>query len=110
MTIDVSPEVGAALAAGGPVVALESTLLCHGIPSPRNRELAAEIEDAVRAAGAIPATVAVLDGRIKVGLAAAELERLLAATEVAKCSTRDLPRLVASGAAGAAPPAVPRFM
>ena len=101
MTIDASPEVGAALAAGGPVVALESTLLCHGIPSPRNRELAAEFEDAVRAAGAMPATVAVLDGRIKVGLTTAELERLLGATEVAKCSTRDLPRIVASGALGA---------
>ena len=101
MTIDVSPEVGAALAAGGAVVALESTLLCHGIPSPRNRELAAEIDDAVRAVGAMPATVAVLDGRIKVGLTAAEVERLLGATEVAKCSTRDLPRILASGGLGA---------
>src|SRR5918996_4686245 len=103
MTIDVSHQVGAALAARGAVVALESTLLCHGIPSPRNRELAAEIDDAVRAAGAVPATVAVIDGRIKVGLMAAELERLLEAPEVAKCSTRDLPRIVASGALGAAP-------
>ena len=58
MTIDVSPAVAPAVAAGDPVVALESTLLCHGIPRPLNRELAAEIEDAVRAAGAVPATVA----------------------------------------------------
>jgi pseudouridylate synthase len=101
MTIDVSPVVGAALAAGGPVVALESTVLCHGIPTPRNRELAAEIDDVVRAAGAVPATVALIDGRIKVGLTAAELERLLGATEVAKCSTRDLPRILASGGLGA---------
>jgi pseudouridine-5'-phosphate glycosidase len=101
MTIDVSPAVTAALATGDPVVALESTLLCHGIPHPRNRELAAEMEDSVRAAGAVPATVALLDGRIKVGLSAAELERLLAAPEVAKCSTRDLPLIVASGGLGA---------
>jgi pseudouridine-5'-phosphate glycosidase len=101
MTIDVSPEVGAALAAGGPVVALESTLLCHGIPTPRNRELAAEIDDAVRAAGAVPATVAVIEGAIRVGLTAAQLERLLGAPEVAKCSTRDLPRIVAGGGLGA---------
>ena len=101
LTIDVSPEVAAALAAGGPAVALESTLLCHGIPTPRNRELAVEIEQAVRAAGAVPATVAVLDGRIRVGLTAAELERLLDAPGVAKCSTRDLPRIVASRVLGA---------
>ena len=101
MTIDVSPAVSAALATGGPVVALESTLLCHGIASPRNRTLAAEIEEAVRAAGAVPATVAVMEGRIRVGLTAAELERLLNAPAVAKCSTRDLPRVVAGGGLGA---------
>jgi pseudouridylate synthase len=101
MTIDVSPEVGAALAAGGPVVALESTLLCHGIPTPRNRELAAEIEDAVRTAGAVPATVAVIEGAIRVGLTAAQLEHLLGAPEVAKCSTRDLPRIITGGGLGA---------
>jgi pseudouridine-5'-phosphate glycosidase len=78
MTIDVSPAVADALAAGRPVVALETTILCHGIPRPRNRELAAAIEDAVRAAGAIPATTAVIDGRIRIGLATAELEQLLA--------------------------------
>jgi pseudouridine-5'-phosphate glycosidase len=101
MTIDVSPEVGAALAVGDPVVALESTLLCHGIPRPRNRELAAEIEQAVREAGALPATVAVLDGRIRVGLTGTQLERLLDASAVAKCSTRDLPLVLASGGLGA---------
>lgn len=101
MSIDVCPAVGAALAAGRPVVALESTLLCHGIPRTRNRELAADIEGAVRAAGAVPATVAVIDGRIKAGLTQAELERLLSAPDVAKCSTRDLPRILASGTLGA---------
>ena len=68
MSIDVDPARRRGLGRGPPVVALESTLLCHGIPAPRNRELAAEIEDAVRAAGAVPATVAVIDGRIKAGL------------------------------------------
>ena len=101
MTIDVSPQVGAALVAGRPVVALESTLLRHGIPTPRNRELAVEIEQVVRTGGAVPATVAVIDGRVKVGLTLAELERLLGATEVAKCSTRDLPGIVANGGLGA---------
>jgi pseudouridylate synthase len=110
MSIDLDPALGEALAAGQPVVALESTLLCHGIPAPRNRELAAEIEDAVRAAGAAPATVAVIDGRIKTGLTPAELERLLAAPEVAKCSTRELPGVVASGALGATTIAATAFV
>jgi pseudouridylate synthase len=110
MTIDVSPAVGAALAAGDPVVALESTLLCHGIPKPHHRELAAEIDDAVRAAGAVPATVAVIEGRIRIGLAATELERLLSAPAVAKCSTRDLPRIVASGGLGATTIAATAFV
>jgi pseudouridine-5'-phosphate glycosidase len=110
MTIEVSPAVDAALAAGGPVVALESTILCHGIPSPRNRELAAEIEAAVRAAGAVPAVVALMSGRVKVGLATAELEHLLGAPEVAKCSTRDLPRIVAGGGLGATTVAATAFV
>jgi pseudouridylate synthase len=101
MSIDLDPALREALAAGRPAVALESTLLCHGIPAPRNRALAVEIEDAARAAGALPATVAVIDGRIKAGLTPAELERLLAAPEVAKCSTRDLPRILSGGALGA---------
>jgi pseudouridine-5'-phosphate glycosidase len=108
--IDIDPAVGDALAAGAPVVALESTLLCHGIPRPRNRDLACEIENAVRAAGAIPATIAVDDGKIKVGLGKAELERLLAAPEVAKCSTRDLPRALTSGATGATTVAATAFV
>jgi pseudouridylate synthase len=110
MTIDVSPTVAEALAAGQPAVALESTILCHGIPKPRNQELAAEIAEAVRAAGAIPATTAVIDGRIKVGLTPAELERLLTAAEVAKCSTRDLPRTLISGGLGATTVAATMFV
>jgi pseudouridine-5'-phosphate glycosidase len=110
MSIDVCPTVGDALAAGRPVVALESTLLCHGIPRPRNRHLAIEIENAVREAGAVPATVAVIDRRIKVGLSETELERLLAASEVAKCSTRDLPRVVTAGGPGATTVAATAFV
>jgi pseudouridine-5'-phosphate glycosidase len=110
MTIDLSPAVADALSAGRPVVALESTILCHGIPKPHNRELAAAIEDAVRTAGATPATTAVIDGRIRIGLAVAELEQLLAATEVAKCSTRDLPRVLSSGGLGATTVAATMFV
>lgn len=101
MTIEISPDVARALAEGRAVVALESTLLCHGIPRPRNRELATEIEDAVRRAGAVPATIAVLEGRARVGLDAGDLERLVTAPAVAKCSTRDLPLVVATGGLGA---------
>jgi pseudouridine-5'-phosphate glycosidase len=110
MTIEVSPGVAEALAAGQPAVALESTILCHGIPKPRNQELAAEIDAAVRAAGALPATTAVIDRRIKVGLAPDELERLLTAAEVAKCSTRDLPRALISGGLGATTVAATMFV
>jgi pseudouridylate synthase len=110
MTIDVSPSVVEAMAAGQPAVALESTILCHGIPKPRNQELAAAMEGAVRAAGAIPATTAVIDGRIKVGLAPAELERLLTAADVDKCSTRDLSRLLTCGGLGATTVAATMFV
>jgi pseudouridine-5'-phosphate glycosidase len=110
MTIDVSPNVAEAIAGRQPAVALESTILCHGIPKPRNQELAGAIEEAVRAAGATPAITAVMDGRIKVGLAPAELERLLTAADVAKCSTRDLPRLLTCGGLGATTVAATMFV
>lgn len=87
--IAVSAEVAAALRDGRPVVALESTLLAHGLPAPRNREVAAGLEDAVRATGAVPATVAVLDGRARVGLSPVELDRVCAGG-LAKLSVRDL--------------------
>ena len=101
MTIDTSKVVERALRGGRAVVALESTLICHGIPRPRNAALAVAIEDAVRAAGAEPATIAVVDGRVRVGLDRAGLEHLAAAAEAVKCSTRDLPRVVASREPGA---------
>jgi pseudouridylate synthase len=110
MTINLSPSVAEALAAGQPAVALESTILCHGIPKPQNLDLAVTIEEAVRAAGAIPATTAVIDGRIKVGLTSAELERLLTAADVVKCSTRDLPRNLICGGLGATTVAATMFV
>jgi pseudouridine-5'-phosphate glycosidase len=84
-----SPEVAAAIAAGDPVVALESTLLAHGLPAPHNRAAADELEAAVRAHGAVPATVAVLDGAARVGLDAAGLDRVCGG-DLAKLSARDL--------------------
>jgi len=85
----VSSEVADAVAAGTPVVALESTLLAHGLPAPRNREVAAMLEETVRAGGAVPATVAVLDGAVRVGLGPDELDRVCAGG-LAKLSVRDL--------------------
>lgn len=99
--MDLSPEVVAALARGDAVVALESTLICHGIPRPRNLELALAVENAVRAEGAVPATIAVLDGRLRVGLDQAELRALAMADGVVKCSTRDLAWVMAAGLTGA---------
>jgi pseudouridine-5'-phosphate glycosidase len=97
--LDVSPEISAALAAGRAVVALESTLITHGLPYPVNVETALGMEAAVRESGAIPATIAVIRGRLVVGISAAEIERLsrLPAGTVRKCSRRDLPIAVARG-------------
>jgi pseudouridine-5'-phosphate glycosidase len=91
-----SQEVGAAVQAGTPVVALESTLITHGFPYPANVETALAMEAAIREEGAIPATIAVLNGDIKVGLAKDEIERLaeLGQRGVRKCSRRDLPVVV----------------
>lgn len=87
--IQLSPEVARAVAAGRPVVALESTLLAHGLPAPANREAADELESIVRAEDAVPATVAVLDGVAHVGLTAEQLDRVCAEPMV-KLSVRDL--------------------
>ncbi len=91
-----SQEVGAAVMAGSPVVALESTLITHGFPFPANVETALAMEAAIRAEGAIPATIAVLHGKIKIGLMKEEIERLveLGQAGVRKCSRRDLPIVV----------------
>ncbi|MDO8364501.1 MAG: pseudouridine-5'-phosphate glycosidase, partial [Actinomycetota bacterium] len=88
-------------AAGTPVVALESTIISHGMPYPQNVEMAAEVEGIVRHNGATPATIAVLDGQCCVGLSPAQLERLGTEQGVYKATTRDLPWLVATRATGA---------
>jgi len=98
----VSDEVSRALAAGKPVVALESTIISHGMPYPRNAETALAVEAAVREGGAVPATIAVLDGKLKAGLSPAEIERLAkAGGAVVKCSRRDLPFILAAKKDGA---------
>jgi pseudouridine-5'-phosphate glycosidase len=96
----IAPEVAEALVDGAPVVALESTLLAHGLPPSTRRGTADEVEAAVRANGAVPATIAVLDGACAVGLSAAELDRLCTEPAV-KLSERDLGPAVASGVLGA---------
>ncbi|SNS39651.1 pseudouridine-5'-phosphate glycosidase [Geodermatophilus saharensis] len=96
-----SPEVAEALDAGAPVVALESTLLAHGLPRPDNRAAADEVEAAVRAGGAVPATIAVLDGVPHVGLTAAQVDRVCADPDLAKLGVRDLPVAAALGLSGA---------
>lgn len=96
-----SPAVAAALSSGRPVVALESTILAHGMPWPTNLETARRVEQVIRDAGAVPATVAVLGGELRVGLTDAQLEHLARAEGVAKVSRRDLPIVVARGRDGA---------
>jgi pseudouridine-5'-phosphate glycosidase len=95
-----SPEVAEALERGAAVVALESTIIAHGLPRPRNLEVARELEAEVRAAGAVPATIAVLEGEVRVGLDDEGLERI-AATDMAKLSVRDLALAAARRADGA---------
>ena len=100
--LDIAPEVKAALEQGKPVVALESTIISHGMPYPKNVETALLVEDTIRQNGAVPATIAVIGGRLKAGLSHEEIEYLgKAGRDVAKASRRDLPALVARGADGA---------
>jgi len=96
-----SPEVSAALDAGRAVVALESTIITHGMPWPRNLQTAQEVEQAVRAAGATPATIAVLDGQLHIGLTEDELVQLAQTKGVAKLSRADLAVCMAQGRTGA---------
>ena len=97
----VHPEVEDALAGGRPVVALESTLLAHGLPRPDNARVAQQLEETVRAEGAVPATVALLDGVVHVGLDSAGLEAVTTRPGVPKLGVRDLPVAVATGSSGA---------
>jgi pseudouridine-5'-phosphate glycosidase len=96
-----SASVAAAQAEGRPVVALESTIIAHGMPFPDNVRTAREVETVIRGMGAEPATIAVIGGKIRVGLSDDELELLATSPDVAKVSRRDLPALLASGALGA---------
>ena len=96
-----SAELAAALAARRPVVALESTIITHGMPWPQNVETARRVEDEIRAHGAVPATMAVMDGTIRIGLEPSELEALGQARGVAKLSRADLAACLATGGTGA---------
>lgn len=100
--LDINPEVKAALDAGRPVVALESTIISHGMPYPQNVETALKVEQIVRDNGAVPATIAILNGRLKVGMTHEEIEYLgKAGQAVIKTSRRDIPFIVAQKVDGA---------
>jgi pseudouridylate synthase len=99
--LNIHPEVAQALANGEPVVALESTIIAHGMPYPQNVATALEVEAVIRAHGAVPATIAVLNGKICIGLSTAQIEALGSAKDVMKLSRRDLALAVATGQPGA---------
>jgi pseudouridine-5'-phosphate glycosidase len=100
--LDVAPGVAAALASGTPVVALESTIISHGMPYPKNVDTALTVEDTVRQGGALPATIAIIGGRLKVGLSAEEIRHVGEhGPDVIKCSRRDLPFVIARKQDGA---------
>lgn len=100
--LDIHPEVAHAIAQGQPLVALESTIISHGMPYPQNVQTALRVEAEVRAHGAVPATIAILNGRLKVGLVAADIEMLAKlGLNATKVSRRDVPFMVAAGQTGA---------
>jgi pseudouridylate synthase len=99
--IKLSAEVAGALKAGKPIVALESTIISHGLPRPSNLEVALECERIVRDAGAVPATIALLDGKVLVGLERSELEAIANRDDISKASIRDLAIIVAQGKSAA---------
>ena len=99
--LDVNPEVVKALEEGRPVVALESTIIAHGMPYPKNVETALAVEEVIRANGAVPATIGILSGRIKIGLTKEEIEYMAHAENVLKVSRRDLPLAISKKMDGA---------
>ncbi|MGD6944001.1 pseudouridine-5'-phosphate glycosidase [Cytobacillus gottheilii] len=99
--LDYSAEVLEAKKAGKAIVALESTIISHGMPYPQNVETAKEVEDIIRQGGAVPATIAILDGKIKIGISDEELEFLATSNDIEKASRRDLPYLIATKKNGA---------
>jgi pseudouridine-5'-phosphate glycosidase len=100
-SVSLHPEVADALASGLPVVALESTIVSHGLPRPRNLQVARDLEADVRAAGAVPATIAVVDGQARIGLGDADLIRIATGDDVVKAGLRDLATVVARGGSAA---------
>jgi pseudouridylate synthase len=100
-SLKINSDVEAAVRAGRPVVALESTIISHGMPYPQNVEMASEVESIVRSRGATSATIAVIDGVCTVGITDAQIESLARRTDVLKATTRDLPFLIATEATGA---------
>ncbi|KGF66934.1 pseudouridine-5'-phosphate glycosidase [Hoeflea sp. BAL378] len=101
ITIETTGEVAAALGEGRPVVALESTIITHGMPWPGNRDMALEVEAAIRSEGAVPATIAVIDGRLHAGLDEASITALAQAKDVMKLSRADLAFAISEGRTGA---------
>ena len=100
--LDIAPEVAQALKEGKPVVALESTIISHGMPYPQNVETALKVEEVIRENGAVPATIAIIGGRLKAGLSKEEIDHLgKAGRAVTKASRRDMPSIVARGIDGA---------
>ena len=99
--LDVNPEVSRALDEGRPVVALESTIIAHGMPYPKNVETALAVEEVIRSNGAVPATIGILGGRIKIGLTKEEIEYMAHAENVLKVSRRDLPFVISKKMDGA---------
>jgi pseudouridylate synthase len=102
MHVRMTEEVKAAVANGRPVVALESTIIAHGMPYPQNLGMAREVEKVIRAQGALPATIAIIDGELRAGLAGADLQRFAEdGPQIPKVSTRDIPYIVAKQGTGA---------
>ena len=99
--LQIHPEVEAAVKEGKPVVALESTIISHGMPYPQNVEMASRVEEIIRENGAVPATIAILDGVLKVGLTKEEIEFLATNKNVVKASRRDLPFIISKKLTGA---------
>lgn len=101
MILDVKKEIADAIKEGKPVVALESTIISHGMPYPQNVAMAKHCEEIIRENGAVPATIAIIDGKIKVGLSEEELELLATSKNVAKVSRRDMAKVIAKKEMGA---------
>ncbi len=107
--LDIRTHIADRLAAGGPVVALESTVIAHGLPHPRNIEVAQRLQEIIRAAGATPATIGLVAGRLVVGLSDGEIERFATADDIAKVSRRDFAPVLAAGGLGATTVAATMF-